>query len=367
MRKRDILIVDDVPDNIDLLVDLLSDKYELQVALDGVKALDLIDETRPPDLILLDVMMPRMDGYEVCRRLKANPATREIPVIFLTAKASPEDILKGFQLGAVDYVAKPFNPPEALARINTHLLITEQQRTITSQNAELKALLHVLCHDLSNHFTVVEMALDYKRICPDEPLDTFRDNIAAAVGNGRDVINLIREIRKMEDKSIQLDSVDLLEVVNESLLLLKHQFDEKRIQAIVEIEPETTVVAERRSLINSVVNNLLTNAVKFSEADSKIVISAHSAGDQVHVEFKDFGVGMPERLMNALFDVGASTSRPGTAGEKGTGFGMPLVKKFMEAYGGTIEVESKERTDDDDEAGTTMRLIFKTPSEEEER
>lgn len=120
-QKPIILIVDDAPDNVMLLSALLKDRYKLRIATNGVKALQLAGIAPPPDLILLDVMMPDMDGFEACRRLKANAATAEIPVIFLTARGQPEDEAKGLQLGAADYISKPISPPIVLACVAAQL------------------------------------------------------------------------------------------------------------------------------------------------------------------------------------------------------------------------------------------------------
>jgi serine phosphatase RsbU (regulator of sigma subunit) len=136
MNER-ILIVDDTPANIQILAGILKEKgYQLSVATNGQQAIDVLDRVRP-DLILLDVLMPVLDGYETCRRLKASPAWRDIPVIFLTSKSETTDIVAGFEAGAVDYVAKPFNPHELLARIHTHLTVDQLRRSLAEKNEQL--------------------------------------------------------------------------------------------------------------------------------------------------------------------------------------------------------------------------------------
>ena len=121
IRGQTVLVVDDEPDNIKIFMELLRSDYTIKVATNGEKALQIALSDTPPDLILLDVMMPGIDGYEVCRRLKAEPLTKGIPIIFVTAKGGEEDQAKGFELGAVDYVAKPFSPSVVRARVRTHL------------------------------------------------------------------------------------------------------------------------------------------------------------------------------------------------------------------------------------------------------
>ncbi len=136
--KKTVLVVDDTPDNIALVSALLKDAYKTKIATSGQKALSIADAETPPDLILLDIMMPEMDGYEVCARLKASEKTRDIPVIFLTAKAQIEDEEHGLELGAVDYITKPISPPILLARVKTHLALKAAQDFLRDQNAILE-------------------------------------------------------------------------------------------------------------------------------------------------------------------------------------------------------------------------------------
>lgn len=137
-EKPTILVVDDTPDNITLMTGLLKDRYRVKIANNGERALKVAMTGEPPDLILLDIMMPVMDGYEACRHLKENPETRDVPIIFLTAKAEVEDEMKGFELGAVDYITKPISPPIVLARVHTHLQLKRVRDYLKDQNAFLE-------------------------------------------------------------------------------------------------------------------------------------------------------------------------------------------------------------------------------------
>lgn len=138
MEKPTVLVVDDTPDNLTLMSGLLKDKYKVKIANNGERALKVAMTGTPPDIILLDIMMPVMDGYEACRHLKANPETRDIPVIFLTAKAEVEDEMKGFELGAVDYITKPISPPIVLARVHTQLQLKRVRDYLKDQNEFLE-------------------------------------------------------------------------------------------------------------------------------------------------------------------------------------------------------------------------------------
>ncbi len=139
LEKPTVLVVDDTPDNLTLMSGLLKDKYKVKIANNGERALKVAMTGTPPDIILLDIMMPVMDGYEACRHLKENPETRDIPVIFLTAKAEVDDELKGFELGAVDYITKPISPPIVLARVQTHLQLKKVRDYLRDQNEFLEA------------------------------------------------------------------------------------------------------------------------------------------------------------------------------------------------------------------------------------
>jgi adenylate cyclase len=138
-KTQTVLIVDDAPDNLALMSSLLKDLYRTKVALNGDKALQIAVSQDPPDLILLDVMMPGIDGYEVCRRLKENKTTRDIPVIFLTAKVEAEDEQKGLELGAVDYITKPISPPIVLARVKNHLMLQSAREYLKEKNQFLES------------------------------------------------------------------------------------------------------------------------------------------------------------------------------------------------------------------------------------
>ncbi|HPC85974.1 MAG TPA: two-component system response regulator, partial [Smithellaceae bacterium] len=138
IEKPTVLVVDDTPDNLSLMSGLLKDKYKVKIANNGARALKVVMTGAPPDIILLDIMMPVMDGYETCRHLKENPETRDIPVIFLTAKAEVEDEMKGFELGAVDYITKPISPPIVLARVHTHLQLKRVRDYLKDQNEFLE-------------------------------------------------------------------------------------------------------------------------------------------------------------------------------------------------------------------------------------
>jgi signal transduction histidine kinase len=347
-KKMSILAIDDVPLNLDLLTDILDPFYNVSATISGKDALEMLEENIP-DLILLDIMMPEMDGYEVCDKIKENKKWEHIPIIFLTAKNETEDIVRAYELGAADYLSKPFNPPELLARVKAHLEIKESRDIIKKQNAEQKELLHVLCHDLANPFASVLSVLD---IVDTDNFSEYSDLLKKSAENGMGIIALIRQMRKLEEKPLILDSILLFDSLQESLTMLNNKFKNKNITVKLEVEDQIQIKAEKTSLINSVINNILTNAIKFSHSDGEINITSGKHGEKIVLSIRDHGIGIPKEMLNTLFDVNQSVSRKGTGGEEGTGFGMPLVRKFMSAYGGEIDIESVENE------GTAINLTF---------
>ncbi len=367
-EKPLILIVDDTPKNIQVVGTVLREKeYNISVATNGLDAIKLTEKALP-DLILLDIMMPEMDGYETCEKLKENEKTKNIPIIFLTAKNEIEDKIKGFDLGAVDYVTKPFNIPELLARVKTHLELKFGREDIIDLNKknkkesnERKELIHVLCHDLSNPFHSLISVFDMVEHTGMEFNKELQGEVKKVVENGVKTIDLVRKMQSIDDNKveIELSPVNLLFAAHSSLGILENKLVKKNIDIKINIENDLHIIAEETSLINSVISNLLTNAIKFSFNDTSIAISAKENNDgKVVFSVKDNGIGMPAELADSVFDVNKATTREGTNGEAGTGYGMPLVQKFAKAYGGNIEVLSKEKNESTYDHGTEIIITL---------
>ncbi len=354
-----ILMVDDVPKNIQLLASILSQEgYSIFASTNGKQALESV-ESSPPDLILLDVNMPEMDGYETCRRLKASPQFKDIPIIFLTAKTETEDIVKGFELGAVDYVIKPFNAAELLSRVRTHLEMKHNREIIQNQSHQRKELIHVLCHDLLNPICSLEGFLELIYMDNSKLLE-FKDYLFISLQNCKNIIDLVRNYKSLEENksNLVLENCNLKELLNESLVLLRSKIIDKSLEVVLDIDPQLNVQIERTSFINSVLNNILSNAIKFSYQGSRIDISASQENSTVTIILRDYGLGMSKKLVHDIFDLNKKTNRQGTNGEQGTGFGMPLVKKYMSAFGGSIDIKSKEKDESDLDHGTSVILKF---------
>lgn len=358
LKRPCLLLVDDTPANIQILVGLLQTDYELKVATRGAQALKICEQTPQLDLILLDVMMPEMDGYEVCRALRATPATHGIPIIFITAKTEVDDVVRGFEIGGNDYVTKPFRPPELLARVRTHLLLRTQQLEIEQKNTEMKEMLQMVCHDVANHFAVLNLTLELAQTRENADLAWLLPRITPAVRNGIGLTNLIRDMRTSEDKGVILQPVALTAALDESLSLLDQRIRDKNLTIRREV-PEIHVIAERSALINSVLGNVLSNAIKFSRPGGVIEVDTQRDGEGLLLRIRDHGIGMPAKVLSQLFDFSKSHSRKGTAGEKGTGFGMPLMRKFVLMFGGSVEVVSWDISANPTDHGTEFRIHFR--------
>jgi CheY-like chemotaxis protein/two-component sensor histidine kinase len=357
-EKPTILVVDDTPESLAIAVNCLQTDYHVKVARSGARALQVAASVPHPDLVLLDIMMPEMDGYEVCRVLKANPDLAHIPVIFLSAKSETDDVIHAFSVGAADYVSKPFWLEELQARVRTHLEIKRAQDVIRQKNEEQREMLHMLCHDLANPFTNIISVLDV--VGDDEAaIGEYVPLLRSSARSGIEVIDLVRLMRAVEEKPLPLGPVDLARVVAESLGTLTSQIREKDVRMDTDVPAGTVVLAERVSLGNSVLNNLLTNAIKFSHPGGTVELTAVPAEGMVRITVRDHGVGMPPSLLADLFDVRKTTSRPGTSGEKGTGFGMPLMRKLVTVYGGSIEVASKEQAEGVSDHGTEVLVVLR--------
>ncbi|MCB1191465.1 MAG: hybrid sensor histidine kinase/response regulator [Leptospiraceae bacterium] len=362
-KKPLVLIVDDTPKNIQLLASVLQSKdYQINAAINGKDALNRLDKVIP-DLILLDIMMPEMDGFEVCQKIKSSELLKNIPIIFLTAKTETEDIVRGFNLGAADYITKPFNSAELLSRVDTHLDLKFKKEDLEKSLSEQKELLHILSHDLNNSFTSIIMLADLLEETSSSQHKPLVERIRNSAYNGSELIELVRQLRTIEDKEnyIQLNLINLKRVLDESIYMLKQNFEKKEIELVIDVDDSLQVYAERTSLVNSVLNNFLTNAVKFSYPNSRVIVSAKKKDENwIQISVKDFGIGIPEDLLAKIFDVTKSTTRYGTKGEKGTGFGLPLVKKFVELYGGSIEINSEEETEESSSNGTEFIISLRS-------
>ena len=353
-REANILVVDDVAENVKISGNILRENgYKMLAAMNGETALNILNE-KHIDLVLLDIAMPGMDGFEVCDRIVKNPETSHIPVIFLTAMTQTEDVVRGFKTGAVDYITKPFQTEELLQRVHTHLRIKQQQETITEQNNQLQELnatkdkfFNIMAHDLKNPFNAIlgfaELLLKRHKTISEEKREHFINNIYNNTKNAYKLLENLLEWSRSQTNRIKFspETVNLATLVNEMLPLIEESAAQKAIQLTNTIEDDIFVNVDK-NMINTVLRNLLTNAVKFTPDNGEVSVMSkkHEEDNSMQVTVKDSGVGIEKDKLNDLFRIDKNTTSEGTKSEQGTGLGLILSKEFIEKHGGKIWAES---------------------------
>lgn len=345
-RKPLILIVDDTPRNIQVLGNILYEKgYNISISSSGSHALQSV-KVKPPDLILLDIQMPGMDGYEVCKTLKADSQTKDIPVIFLTAATEVENVLKGFELGAVDYITKPFNVPELLARVATHIELKLAREKLIEINATKDKFFSIISHDLRNPFAGLQMVsgnllknlekYDIKKTAE------LVELIYSTSKQGSELLENLLEWSRTQTGAISFNPTDIniAEAVKKCIKSIIPVSENKHITIINNVPGNSRLVADEY-MLESILRNLLSNAVKYTPASGTVIISMKECEEHTEFTVKDNGVGISKEVQSKLFKLDTNCSMPGTADEKGTGLGLILCKEFVGKHGGTIWAESK--------------------------
>jgi CheY-like chemotaxis protein len=352
-EKTKILIVDDTPENLDILQGLLQDEYQLFAAPAGEIAIQ-IAKKQVPDLILLDIMMPGMDGYEVCRQLKADESTKDIPVIFITAKVETNDEVKGFNVGGVDYITKPFSPQAVLARVKAHLAL-KREKELLIENMQLKEdVERITRHDLKNPLTAI---INYPKLIARDNLTENQieklDKISDAGVKLLNMINLSLDLYKMEQSTyiFMPEPIDILQILNDIIHEKRHHIRSKRviIQILVNGAPiseeDSFIVHGEELLFYSMLSNLFKNALEASPRNEKIQISLTKENECL-ISIHNQGA-VPEDIRDHFFEKYTTSGKHG-----GTGLGTYSAKLIAETLGGFITMESAEQS------GTMIKIFF---------
>lgn len=352
-KKAIILIVDDDSSNLKILHTYFEKSdFHVVAAKNGKEALEKAP-TLLPDLILLDVMMPGINGFETCRRLKANETTKDIPIIFMTGLTEPKTKVKGFEIGGLDYIAKPFYYQEVIARVNVQLALRKLQHQLQHQNKQLQALntskdqfLSIIANDLKKPFA--EIFVSAEQIT--QQLDSHRHedakqtvkHLQSAVENYQALLENLLLWAKVQQGIIDYapKPIDLAHMFVKNVALLTPYAIEKQI-TLTNLLPERLLITADITMLDTIIHNLLSNAIKFTKAGGNVEVVAASDDQSVIVSIKDTGIGIPAEKLPALFQIDQKYQQIGTADEKGTGLGLILCKEFVERHGGRIWVESE--------------------------
>jgi signal transduction histidine kinase len=372
-----ILLVDDNQNNLDVLKCYLKPhNYNICAVTSGEKALKVIEKTNV-DLILLDIIMPGIDGYQICKTLKDTPRYAHIPIIFVTAKVDPEDLRKGLSLGAIDYIAKPVNEDVVIARVKSQLAQTQQlklERDLMKKEhkmAELGKLVAEITHEVASPLGTLMLTVDhiqeqtliiqdaFNKKCLDKKKFTeYMEQLTKALDHCKhntlrasEIMLSFKEIA-VDQCSQRLIEFDLLNYIENILATLKPKFQDLGHKVLLDIEKDL-IINTYPGVLSQVITNLINNSLMhaFSEQQvGEIRIIASVANNQVYLRYSDNGVGMTKNQQHQAFDKFYTTQ----AGQGGSGLGLAICKELIEdTLGGTINIESKEG------AGTVFIVTFK--------
>jgi signal transduction histidine kinase len=362
-----ILVVDDVPANVKVLMDFLTaNGFKVLTAKDGQAAIKRAEYAKP-DLILLDIMMPIMDGYEACKILKSQDNTAEIPIVFMTALADTTDKVKGFDLGASDYITKPFQQEEVLARVNNHLKIVTLQKQLQLRNAELETLyleqkqarqaaeaaskakdtfLANMSHELR---TPLNAIIGYGEIIHEDAFELgFRDilvdldNIQLAAKQLLDLINDVLDLAKIEAEKMELkiENIDICEFIKNIVVLIQPIMKKSRNELTVTCPEGLGIMQTDGKRIQQILLNLLGNAAKFT-CDGQVHLIARRENDTLFFDVKDTGISIEQEQLATIFQPFLQGDNSHTRKYGGTGLGLALCQRICQILGGQIWVLSE--------------------------
>lgn len=349
-----ILIVDDVVSNVLLLKILLTnEKFQVVTANNGTTCIEQAKKEHP-DLILLDVMMPDISGFDTAVVLKKDVETKDIPIIFLTALNTPQDLVHGFQVGASDFLTKPFNKEELIMRVMQQISLVAAKRIIEQQNEELRATLSnrdkmysVIAHDLRSPMASIRMVLNLvvASTSPDVVGPEIFELLDKANRESEDVHDLLDNLLKWTKSqtgrlNVVTQDLDLKDIVPGVVEIFVMIAQTKHIKLNLIPTADNLVVTADNDMLKTVVRNFLSNAIKFSPENSSIEIKMENIGDFAKISIIDHGVGIAANRLDSIFKKGETTY--GTGGEEGSGLGLQLCQDFARKNGGDCAVESVE-------------------------
>jgi two-component system sensor histidine kinase/response regulator len=361
----DILIVDDIPANIQLLSQVLIEHgYKVRKLISGERALKAV-ELQVPDLILLDIKMPGMDGYEVCRQLKASEATCAIPVIFISALDDVFDKVKGFEAGGADYIIKPFEPVEVLARVSAQLKMQRLQQQLRAANVQLAAqnvqlsqeiqerqqaeanlrmLLHAVSHDLRSPLSGMSLLLQNRLADAGSNIVIDRRTVEVMVQSCSRQLQLIESLTAtqqfdVKSASLAMKPLSLATLVQNILIERLPILNQHRVKVKQLFPADLPLVNADAQQLWRVFGNLIDNAVKYNQSGFILTVEAKKEGEMVRCTVADNGAGISPQQCARLFE--PYTRGVGVSLRQGLGLGLYICRQIVEAHGGEIGVDSE--------------------------
>ncbi len=352
-EKPHILAVDDELLNIELLRFIIERQGFNYTGTSTIAQFMASLEQQIPDLILLDVVMPNTNGFEFCKQLKKTPEYADIPVIFITGKIKVKDKVEGFEAGGVDYVTKPFNELELMARIKTHVdlkraknRIEIQAENLRQSNALKDRMFSIIGHDLRSPLSAAKLKMDFiLRGIIDPTAEDFKEKtvyeLLTTMDESLDLLQNLLGWAKSESGKIHIipEVLDLHDLAAQTFRLLKLGSEHKNITLTNNVPKDTYVNADMNT-IKTVLRNLVSNAIKFTPTDGEIKLNAVLKGDRTIIEIEDNGQGIPKEDIPKILNPNEHFSKLGTNNEPGTGLGLVLCQRFVDSNGGTLKIKS---------------------------
>lgn len=341
-KKATVLVVDDVPSNVMILLETLSQAgYQVLVAQNGKQAIRTADYAHP-DLILLDIMMPGIDGFETCRRLKAQPGTEDIPVLFMTALTDTVDKLKGFELGAADYITKPLQHREVLARIHAHLSVYKLQKQLLQRNMELEAFARTVAHNLKDPLnSVMNLASIVEIECQQESNDKALDRLNwmnRAIRQTLDIVDAILLLANLaRHGEVTFEPLDMQVIVQETLYNRLPELINNYQAQIIQPEQWPTVIGYA-PWVQEIWANYISNGLKYGGEPPCLELGVEAQNDgKVKFWVKDNGPGLSEEAKEQLFTPFIRLHKNRADGH---GLGLSIVRQIADKLHGEVGVES---------------------------
>ncbi len=342
--KGVILVVDDLPTNREIMSRILTrNDYTVVLAEDGLKALELLNEV-VPDLVLLDINMPKMDGFAVCQRIKAQEATAHIPVIFISALSELGDKVRAFEAGAVDYIIKPFKVEEVLARVNSQMMLAHQRHQILQLNDLKDHLIRTVSHDLKNPIHIVmgyaALMMDSVELPHEQMLEMATQIYKSADKMYRLVTNLLDLTQIEEGIHWEFQKIGLIGILED--VLQEHSLMAKQKNITLKLDfPDKNITLDAEPMrLHQVFSNLVSNAVKYTLEGGEVRCEVETYDDYLTIRVIDDGMGIPPEDVPNLFQKFYRVNTSEHKEQEGTGLGLSIAKAVIDDHRGEISVES---------------------------